>query len=245
MLKKTWFKIALLVVAIFVWFIWHQGQANTPSPAKSASQLRFNKDQLSLSSPNSLWVIVNKKRPLNPKDYEADDLVVPNVAIRSVSTEQESELRQPAANALENMFADAKQAGINLLLVSGYRSYGLQTNVYNNYVKTQGQSVADSQSARPGYSEHQTGLAADIGAGNRKCEIQACFANTKEGKWIAKSAYKYGFVIRYDDGRQTTVGYIYEPWHLRFVGKALANEVHTQNNIPLEKFFDLESAASY
>ncbi len=170
---------------------------------------------------------------------------MPNVALRSSSTSEEMLLRNQAATALENMFKAAKDLGINLLLASGYRSYSLQNGVYNRYVTTQGQAVADSQSARPGYSEHQTGLAVDVGGTNRVCEIEACFADSLEGKWVADNAYKFGFIVRYQNGTENTVGYIYEPWHLRYVGKDLATELNRLGNPTLEDFFQLGPAAIY
>lgn len=243
-------RLGIMIIAVLIitlgWLMLFRESGSAPRLNKTeAPKPSFNKKEFSLDNSSSLWVITNKKRPLNPKDYVPSDLRTPDVALRSSSTSEEMKLRNAAATGLEKMFTAAEKQGISLILASGYRSYNLQNGVYNRYVNTQGQDEADSQSARPGYSEHQTGLAADVGASSRKCEIEACFGNTPEGKWTAANAYKYGFVIRYQEGTQATVGYIYEPWHLRFVGQKLAAEIHRQGNPTLEDFFDLSAAATY
>lgn len=247
MSKLNVFLAVFTLIFISGWLIlFHQsGSAPAPSSSAGSQQKRFNTKQFSLSDPSSIWVVVNKKHPLNPKDYIPNDLRVPNVALRSSSTSEEMKLRNQAATALEKMFTAAKEQGTNLILASGYRSYSLQNGVYNRYVDTQGQEVADSQSARPGYSEHQTGLAVDVGGTNRVCEIEGCFADTPEGKWVAANAYKFGFIVRYKNGTEDTVGYIYEPWHLRFVGIELATELNRLGNPTLEEFFQFGPAATY
>lgn len=246
MRKISLFILALAVcVGIVVTFQNVKTAAPKPGSIKSKQMTPFNKQQFSLDSPSSQWVIVNKQRALNPIDYAPTDLRIPNVALRSVSTSDEMKLRAAPASALEKMFIDAKSAKHDLLLVSGYRSYSLQVSVYNRYVSTQGKETADTQSARPGHSEHQTGLAIDVGNADRSCELSACFAESPAGKWVAENAYKYGFLIRYQKDTQATVGYIYEPWHLRYVGTSLSTEIHRLNNQPLETFFGLPSAPTY
>ena len=146
-------------------------------------------------------------------------------------------LRKEAATALEQMAAEAKKDGINLMLASGYRSYQLQVSVYNANVQKYGQAGADKQSARPGTSEHQTGLAADIGSTSRQCEIEQCFGDLPEGKWLSANAYKYGFILRYPADKQAVTGYEYEPWHYRYIGTELATELHKQSVTTLEEFF--------
>lgn len=205
----------------------------------------LDKNKNSISDPNSIWVVVNKKRPLNPTSYAPSDLVLPNIPLRNSNASSEMLVRKEVADSLAKMANDAKKESVNLLLASGYRSYNLQIAVYNNFVKTQGQSVADTQSARPGHSEHQTGLAVDLGSTSRKCEIEDCFADMPEGKWLEKNAYKYGFILRYYPNGQSVVGYKYEPWHFRYVGIELATELHNKNIKSLEEFFDLPFAPDY
>lgn len=206
----------------------------------------FDKTQYSLNDPSSLWVVVDKHHPLSPKTYVPASLVIPKIPLRSNITSTEEYVRSDTAAALEAMVSAAKAGGVNLNLQSGYRSYSFQVSLYNSYVAQQGQTQADQESARPGYSEHQTGLAADLGGtSNPACNVAQCFATTAEGKWLAANAYKFGFIIRYPDGQQQVTGYEYEPWHVRYVGDALAAEMHKDNTPTLEAFFNLPPAPSY
>jgi len=244
----------LIVSGGIFWFASKRAEAPTKGPqnktssttSKSASETpSFNKSQYSLTDATSIWVVANKQRPLNPKTYAPTDLVVPNIPL-AATTSMEKQVRQATATALEKMLADAKQAGAVMNLQSGYRSYSFQVSLYNRYVKEQGQSVADTQSARPGYSEHQTGFAADLGSvPHPECDVEECFGTTEEGKWLAANAYKYGFIIRYPQNMQSVTGYIYEPWHVRYVGVDLATEMHNQGVQTLEQFFGLPNAPDY
>lgn len=219
--------------------------ASTQKTSSSTAAKSFNKTQYSLTDPTSIWVVANKQRPLSPKTYAPADLVVPTIPL-AATTSMEKQVRQVTATALEQMVAAAKQDGAQLNLQSGYRSYNFQVSLYGRYVKEQGQSVADSQSARPGYSEHQTGFAADLGSvPHPECDVTECFGTTLEGKWLAANAYKYGFIIRYPQNMQSTTGYIYEPWHVRYVGTALATEMHNTGVQTLEQFFGLSAAPDY
>lgn len=194
----------------------------------------FDKNKYSYDDPTSIWVVSNKQRPLNPKPYAPTDLV--NVG-------GGKQLRSEAATALNRLIADAKTNGLTINPLSGYRSYNTQVSVYNNEVKTYGQAVADTQSARPGYSEHQTGLAIDVGGGG--CGIEDCFGDTAEGKWVAENAYKYGFIVRYVPGKESITGYRAEPWHIRYIGVELATEMNKTGVQTLEEFFGLPAAPNY
>ncbi len=210
-------------------------------PAKSDVKIPdFNKTKFSTDDPASIWVVVNKTRPLQPKNYVPTDLVVPNV-----TTSGTQYLRVEAAKATETMFAAAAKEGVLLRVDSAYRSYDRQISVYNSEVSAYGQSVADSESARPGFSEHQTGLGADLGAANGKCSITDCFANTPEGKWLAENSYKYGFLLRYTDDKTPITGYRGEAWHYRYIGTELATEMHNKGIKTLEEFFGLPAAPDY
>jgi D-alanyl-D-alanine carboxypeptidase len=242
--------IALLIIIIGVVYSTYKKTVRHTSPnkqtGKSTTQTAvFDKTTLSVTDPASLWVVVNKQRPLQPADFVPADLVNPRIQLRLSASNEEMKLRQPAATALETMAAAAKSQGLSLMVASGYRSYKLQQTVYGNYVKTQGQATADTQSARPGFSEHQTGLAVDLEPASRICEVDQCFAQTPEGKWLASHAYEFGFVMRYQATTQSVVGYEYEPWHFRFVGKDLAAELHKEHFPPLETFFNLSAAPDY
>ena len=136
-----------------------------------------------------------------------------------------------AAAAFEKMVAAAKNDGISLWNVSGYRSYNTQKSLYNNYKARDGQTKADTYSARPGSSEHQTGLATDICTASSA----AHFENTDKYKWLINNSYKYGFILRYPEGKTYITGYKFEPWHYRYVGVEAATYIHN-NNITFEEY---------
>ncbi len=132
-------------------------------------------------------------------------------------------------SAFNQMQADAKNEGINLFISSGFRSYEEQVSTFNYWVSLYGEEEAQRVSARPGYSEHQTGLVIDVGGDNSACLLEECFGDDPEGIWIANNAYKYGFIIRYKPGKEDITGYKYEPWHLRYVGVDVATEIYNQD----------------
>ncbi len=243
-IKKSIWRISI-ILAFSIFLLLFAKDASAPSNQEqpnsaatdSSQQSSFDKKAHALDEPDSIWWIVSKVRPLNPISYAPSDLVVPNIPLRASRGDGEMRLRQETAVALEEMVAAAKVSGIKLLLASGYRSYQLQVSVYNGYVQQEGQAWADKYSARPGTSEHQTGLAVDLGAASRQCELEICFADLPEGKWLAVNAYLYGFVIRYPEGKYEVTGYEFEPWHFRYVGKELSAELHKQNIQTLEEFF--------
>lgn len=234
--------LGLVEMALIAWRLEQPKTNNFTSSGVSSSD--FNKSKYSLTDPSSIWVVVNKKRPLNPIGYSPSDLVTPNVPLR-VPGNESMQMRTVAAKSLEQMFAAAKLDGISLMISSAYRSYIYQTNLYNGYVKSQGQAIADQSSARPGHSEHQTGLAVDIEPVSKKCELDACFADTPEGIWLNKYSYLYGFILRYPSDKISITGYEYEPWHFRYVGTDLATELHKQHVETLEEFFNVPGGQTY
>ena len=137
------------------------------------------------------------------------------------------------------MQSDATSLGLSIWIQSGYRSYELQKELYNNYVERDGKEKADTYSARPGHSEHQTGLAFDLNS------ISDDFQYTNEGKWVNENAYIYGFILRYPKGKEDITGYKYESWHLRYVGVDLAKKLYNNGDwITLEEYFNLTSTYS-
>ncbi|MEV5052646.1 M15 family metallopeptidase [Arthrobacter sp. LAR12-1-1.1] len=183
----------------------------------------------------SLQVAVNKHRQLNPAAY------VPGQLVRV----QGERLRTQAADAYKQFARAAKAAGVNVMPISGYRSFSEQASLYDSYVRQYGQATADTLAARPGYSEHQTGLAMDIGNASGTCALQACFATTPAGQWAAQHGWEHGFIIRYPAGAGATTGYTYEPWHLRYVGRAIAEDMHWTGISTLEEYFGLGAAPDY
>lgn len=246
-MKKKMF-IGLLVVATIASAYYLKTHDNTASPSNVVEQhdttdpevitdqkpTEINKKLYSSDAADSIWVVANKKRPLNPLNYAPPDLI-------AVGGGQQ--LRKEPGEALQKLIATAKTEGLTISPLSGYRSYNTQVSVYGNEVKSYGQAVADTQSARPGHSEHQTGLAIDVGGGG--CGIEDCFGQTAEGNWVASNAYKYGFIIRYVQGKESITGYRAEPWHLRYVGTELASEMQKQGAQTLEEFFGLPAAPGY
>lgn len=221
-----------------------QSTASKPTDSKTPPE-SFNKQLHSTDDPASIWVVVNKKHPLNPKTYIPADLSVPNVRLRLNAKEEQMKFRKIAQNDLKDMFEAAKKAGVSLVFGSGYRSYNLQKQFYDSYVAKDGQAKADTYSARPGYSEHQTGLALDFTSPDRKCHLEICWENSPEGQWVAANAHMYGFIMRYTSDKQEVTGYQYEPWHFRYVGRELAAEMHKQNVTTLEEFFGVSGGTSY
>lgn len=155
----------------------------------------------------------------------------------SIPSSYGSGLTKETTNAFYEMKSAASLDGLNIYISSGFRSYNSQRIIYNNYVKRDGVDVADTYSARPGHSEHQTGLAFDVNI------INDSFAGTPEAIWLDKNAYKYGFILRYPKGKTNETGYKYEPWHFRYVGKNLALVLYNNGNwLTMEDYFGITSA---
>lgn len=138
--------------------------------------------------------------------------------------------------AFNQMQAASKLEGLNIYLSSGFRSYSTQNNLYNKYVNRDGKVKADTYSARPGHSEHQSGLAFDVN------QINDTFNDTAEAKWLSNNCYKYGFILRYPKGKTNETGYKYESWHFRYVGVDLATKLYNNGDwITLEDYFGITS----
>lgn len=192
--------------------------------------------------PDSIHVLVNRQNPLEPVDHSPDDLV--EVEVRS-SAEQPVTLREEPAQAVEELFDDALDDGVSLAATSGYRSFDFQARLYSARHEQQGTESTDEFAARPGYSEHQTGLAVDvISIDNPECIMGECFHETPEFEWLEDTAQDYGFVIRYPEGAEHITGFAYEPWHLRYVGPETAEEV-VELDITLEEYWRQPAASDY
>lgn len=208
-------------------------------------QLRLAKDYFNkisvvdenstIQNPENLLVMANKKYYL-PADYSPTDLIQPNVPFVFQGVEQ-NQMRKTSGEALEKMFADAEKAGIQLIARSGYRSYQTQQIVFRRNVDQMGYDEAIKISAAPGTSEHQTGLTMDITANSVGQDLTEDFGTTVEGIWLRDNAHKYGFIMRYPEGKEDITQYSYEPWHFRYVGIDAAKVIF-ENNWTLEEFFD-------
>lgn len=213
---------------------------NNPTPSQATSLAWF-----SITEPDSPWIVVNKQRPLSPIDYIPKDLVAPKFGTLNANP-YGRKLRKEASTAIYKLaMAMYKEGKGSLIIQSAYRSYAEQKTIHARQVERYGLKAGEALAARPGHSEHQTGWAVDVSARGQGCQIRVCFGQTKAGSWIAKNAYKYGFVIRYPNYATPTTGYQYEPWHLRYVGKGLAKVMHDDKVSTLEKFFKLPAAPNY
>ncbi|MGI6752005.1 MAG: M15 family metallopeptidase [Anaerovoracaceae bacterium] len=178
-------------------------------------------------------ILVNKQNPLPPY-FKPDDLM----AVDHFAEDREkicSYLRAEVRDHFEIMVGDAREQGYELLMTSGFRSYNYQQVLWDNYVQSEGETAAARYSAKPGESEHQTGLAADVTSPGINFKLEDSFGGTPEGRWLQKNAHKYGFILRYPKGKESITGYVYEPWHIRYVGKDVAGEIY-EKDITLEEY---------
>ena len=190
----------------------------------------------------SLWRVVNKSHFLTDIHYRPANLQQVSVPSRADKSTDERSLRADILPHIEALFGAAQTEGIQLLIGSGFRGYDLQMTYYTNYVKNYGQAAADTFSAKPGSSEHQTGLAMDLATADMTCYLEECFAEATAGRWLAAHAHKYGFVLRYPKDKESITGFRYEPWHFRYVGPALAEALHTSGLTLDEALSYLETA---
>ncbi|MEX2014855.1 MAG: M15 family metallopeptidase [Candidatus Saccharimonadales bacterium] len=240
MKKKIIILIAIIVGIASIYFFLNQkaeapggtsnGSGNVNIPAEDLAKYTIDVQE-------SLYYIVNKNRNLSAS-YIPASLVKADVALVPGDNPEEQQLRSEAAAAAKTMFEEADKAGFDLILASGYRSAQLQEILFNSYVARDGLEAASKYSARPGTSEHQTGLALDVTTKSRECYLEICFAETPEGKWLKKNAHKYGFHLRYQKGKETVTGYQFEPWHFRYVGNDLAKILYDSGQT-MEEFFGI------
>ncbi len=237
--------VCIVVAALAVWWVTRQGpeqaaQQNVSQPPVVSEEKPVTapvvvqlSDTLSVTAlvenydvDNSLWRVVSKDFPLTDQHYTPADLVLvtfPNPA----KSREENTLRNVAQKAANDFLGAGKVVGHDMMVASGFRSYELQQTYFSNYVRSYGEAAANQFSARPGQSEHQTGLAFDIATTDRKCYLEECFSDTPAGAWAATHAHEYGLILRYPKGKETTTKYTFEPWHFRYVGVEFATALHT------------------
>ncbi len=245
MKKKIILLLAVIAIITTVYFFLNQkaeapGNSNNSSAGGDPASVNIPAEDLAkytIDVQESIYYIVNKNRPISTS-YVPANLLKPDVALVPGDNPQEQQLRSEAAQAAEAMFDAAKNSGFDLVMTSGYRSAQLQEIIYDGYVARDGQAAADRYSARAGTSEHQTGLAVDITTPGQQCYLEACFADTPEGRWLKQNAHKYGFHLRYQKGKEDITGYQFEPWHFRYVGGDLAQRLHDSGQT-MEEFFGL------
>lgn len=207
-------------------YIWHEYLSkNKPTTAKKTEA---KADSSTVSSKG--YSIVTK----NGITY-VDGILVANKTYSLPSSYCPGGLLSECDKAYDRLDAAAASAGYELYISSGFRSYETQESIYNRYVANDGKANADRYSARPGYSEHQTGLAIDLNG------VSDNFGNTSTGKWVAAHAHEYGFIIRYPKGKEAQTGYMYEPWHIRYVGVDAATKIYT-SGLCLEEYYGITSS---
>ena len=182
-----------------------------------------------ITEPDIHVVLVNKNYKL-PDNYIPADLE----QISILYSNDDKYLRKDAKEAFENLSQDASVLGYKIVAVSAYRDYNYQDKLYNNYIGEKGNDYADICSARPGHSEHQTGLAVDVMGSNNDYDE---FENSIEFEWMKNNAHKYGFILRYPENKTKITGFKYEPWHYRYVGVEVAKTIYREK-ITLEEYYD-------
>lgn len=184
---------------------------------------------------DSFTALINKKYSLD-EDYVPEDLRQVDVPL-VFDNQEANQLRHQPADQLEAMFDAAQADGIELYARSGYRSYQTQVGLYQNYVTTYGQEEADRFSAKPGSSEHQSGLAMDITSAEVDYQLTTDFINHPSGQWLANHAHEFGFALRYPEGKEHITGYQYEPWHYRYFGEDVATYLY-ENQLTYEELVE-------
>ena len=185
----------------------------------------FYQTVVTVDNPDDITVLVNKSHAL-PASYSPTDLV-------SIPSFSNLKLRKVAVDDFEKLLANAKLDNVYLVPYSTYRDYEYQDGLYQKYLKTDTQANVDTYSARPGHSEHQTGLAIDIRSSSHWYTL-----TDADYEWMKKNCYKYGFIIRYPKDNSTITGYKEEPWHLRYIGIEHATKV-TELGITYDEYYDL------
>ncbi|MEH7463798.1 M15 family metallopeptidase [Bacillus thuringiensis] len=243
-MKKKWmlFSIVIVVGVIMIampQYIKHkekqaiEAQGNIVFPKVQETTAKIEGGLAVVNNPDSTLVLVNKKRRL-PDLYEPQDLVIPQVRFLYEGDNEKKKMRKEAALSLERMFQQAKREKTFLFAVSAFRSFERQKALNTMYKKQDGEAKTAMSSAIPGTSEHQTGLAVDITSQSAKFQLEPSFGETKEGKWLAENAHKFGFIIRYEKEKEEVTGYMYEPWHVRYVGNPYATYLY-ENQLTLEE----------
>ena len=207
-------------------------EANGLLTQKTLDSINTELESRYQTNPNSLLVLVNKTHYLTKADAPSD-LIIPDVPFCI----GEMAMREEAAHALEKMFNKAKEEEIILVARSGYRSFQTQEMVFARNVNKNGIEKANTYSAKPGQSEHQSGLAMDITARSVNNKLTERFEDTSEYTWLSQNAHLYGFILRYPKDRVIDTGYQYEPWHYRYVGLEPAKFIYN-NNLILEDYID-------
>ncbi len=212
-------------------------QTTAEERGKGAEMDPEKKAQLQKDQENGLFLLVNKdpENHLDPS-YKAEDLepIKYYAADRNKYTRF---MRAEAAEAFHRLVETAAEEGIDIVMTTAYRSYEFQQILWDNYVAQKGEEEANKTSARPGESEHQTGLAVDLSTSEIDYRNSSDFADTAAGRWVAENAHKFGFILRFPEDKTDITGYSYEPWHIRYVGLTAAANIY-EENLTLEEYLE-------
>ena len=215
-------------------------KASTTTTTKKATTTTTTKEVVNKNGTTSKGYKIETKNGIT----YVDGYLIANKSYGLPSNYNPGSLTSETKKAANEMFDDYKEeTGIKMWAQSGFRSYEKQESIYKRYVNRDGQKAADRYSARPGHSEHQTGLAFDVCVKGYESEcINSGFNDTKPAKWLSANAYKYGFILRYPKGKEDETGYKHESWHFRYVGKDLAKALYNDENwITMEDYFGIDS----
>ena len=199
---------------------------------KSESEITREKE-LASARQKGLLILVNKQHPLE-ENYKPEDLTAIKYFVDNRPASARF-MRAEAAEAFHLMVESAAKDGIEIKMTTAYRSYAYQKTLFESYVSLYGEAEASRFSAKPGQSEHQTGLAVDVSSPSVNYQLSDSFGETEEGMWLAAHAQEFGFIIRYPSGKEEITGYSAEPWHLRYVGNYVAKEIFGKD-ITLEEY---------
>ena len=196
---------------------------------------KSDQKQLEQDIKDGYLVLVNKENSL-PSNYIPEDLTELKYYAKDRSPDARY-MKKTAAEHFHEMVEAAAEEDIDIVSTTAYRSYAFQKNLHDYYVSTKGEAEANKVSAVPGYSEHQTGLVADLSTSEINYVNGSAFGTSAAGKWIAKHCWEYGFIVRYPDGLEDITGYTYEPWHVRYVGSVAAREIY-EEDLTLEEYIE-------
>lgn len=241
--KKDRLSLLLVILLIFIlagfWGMlkaYHIQDADEIQPASATVPVEQEAEkEMTFDRNDEYLILVNKTHTLD-KDYVPADLVEAEPFLSDRAAELKS-MRPKAAEAFKELTDAAAKEGYTIKGTSGYRSYAYQKMLRNYYLTSKGEEWTEKYSAKAGASEHQTGLAADVSCASLNYQLQTSFGETAEGKWLASHAHEYGFIIRYQEGKEDITGYAYEPWHIRYVGKDAAKVIYEQG-LTLEEFIE-------
>ena len=207
--------------------------APTPVPTPTPEPTPTPPPPVDLESDDSLNRYISVSHPI------ADSYVPADLRAVNVHSAATKKLREEAAQKLEEMFKAAIDDHIYLKLVDGYRSYQEQADLYSYYTQVRGAYYASVVDDHPGASEHQLGLAADIGCWNGACELAYCFTQYPDYTWLKENSWKYGWIERYPDGKQSITSIVYSPWHYRYVGLEEAQKIY-ESGLTMEEYYGIQ-----